>query len=105
MLWNRNEYETNKVMGISRQQSPIQILTDQKQPENVEYTKYIGSIITKDARCTREIKSRKTMAIAAFKQNNNNIFFANDWHYCVRNKLKSVIFETLVCLVPKVGHF
>jgi hypothetical protein len=62
MLWNRNECEKNKLMGISRQQSPLQILTDQKEPENVEYTKYLGSIITKDATCTRKIKSSKAMA-------------------------------------------
>jgi hypothetical protein len=61
-------------MGISRQQSPTQILTDQKQLENVEYTKFSGSIITKDARCTSEIKSRKAMAKAALKQKNKIIF-------------------------------
>jgi hypothetical protein len=74
MLWNRNECETNKVMGISRQQSSTQILTDQKQPDNVEYTKYSGNIITKDARCTRKIKSGKAMAKAALKQKNKKNF-------------------------------
>ena len=36
--------EKTKVMRISRQPSPIQIMTDQKHPENVEYFKYLGSI-------------------------------------------------------------
>jgi hypothetical protein len=30
--------------------------------ENVEYFNYLGSMITSDARCTREIKSRIAMA-------------------------------------------
>jgi hypothetical protein len=57
-----------KVMKISRQPSPVQIMTDQKQLENVEYFNYFGSMITSDARCTREIKSRSTMAIAALNK-------------------------------------
>jgi hypothetical protein len=34
----------------------------QKQLENVEYFNYLGSMMTTDARCTREIKSRIAMA-------------------------------------------
>ena len=45
-------------MRISRQPSPVTIMTDQKQLENVEYFKYLGSILTNDGRCTCEIKSR-----------------------------------------------
>jgi hypothetical protein len=41
-------------------------MTDQKQPENMEYFTYVGSMITKDARCTDEIKSRIITAKAAF---------------------------------------
>jgi hypothetical protein len=36
-------------------------MTDQKQPENVKYWKYFGSIITYEARCTSEINSRIAM--------------------------------------------
>jgi hypothetical protein len=50
-----------KVMKISRQPSPIKIMIDQKQLENVEYLNYLGSMITRDERCTREIKSRIAM--------------------------------------------
>jgi hypothetical protein len=32
---------------------------------------YLGSMITNDARCTREIKSRIAMAKAAFKKKKN----------------------------------
>jgi hypothetical protein len=34
----------------------------------VEYFNYLGSIITNDARCAREIKSRIAMAKAAFNK-------------------------------------
>ena len=44
--------EDIKVKRISRQPSPLQIMIDQKQLENVEYFSYFGSMITNDARCT-----------------------------------------------------
>jgi hypothetical protein len=47
--------EETKVMRISRQPSPINIRTDQKQLENVEYFSYLGSMGTNDARCTFKI--------------------------------------------------
>ena len=55
-------------MRISRQPSPVQIMIDQKQLENVEYFNCVSSVITNDARCTREIKARIAMAKAAFSR-------------------------------------
>jgi hypothetical protein len=55
-------------MRISRQLSPLKIIIDQKQLEDVEYFNYLGSMITNDARFTREIKSRTAMAKAAFNK-------------------------------------
>jgi hypothetical protein len=60
--------EKTKVMSISRQPLPVKILIDQKQPENVESFKYLGSILTNDGRCTCEIKCRIAMAKAAFNK-------------------------------------
>jgi hypothetical protein len=57
--------ENTKIMRISSQPYPIKIRIDQKQLENMEYFNYLGSMITNDARCTREIKSRIAMAKAA----------------------------------------
>jgi hypothetical protein len=48
--------EKTKVMRISRQPFPVKIMTDQKQLENVESFKYLGSILTNDGGCTCEIK-------------------------------------------------
>jgi len=40
----------------------------QKQLENVEYFKYLGSMLTNDGRCTCEIKCRVAMVKAAFNK-------------------------------------
>jgi hypothetical protein len=50
MLWYGNECANIKVLKISRQPSLMQIMADEKQPENMEYYHYFGSIITNDAR-------------------------------------------------------
>ena len=55
-------------MRISRQPFPVKIMIDQKQLQNVECFKYLGSILTSDGRCTCEIKSRIAMAKAAFNK-------------------------------------
>jgi len=60
--------EKTKVMSISRQLSPVTIMIDQKQLENVECFKYLGSMLTNDGRCTCEIKSRIAMANAALSK-------------------------------------
>jgi hypothetical protein len=63
--------EKTKVMKISKQPSPIQIVVDQKQPESVQLASlvsYLGSMITNDVRCTREIKFRIALAKAAFNE-------------------------------------
>jgi len=67
MLWNGNECGKTKVMRISTQPSPTQIMTDEKQSENVEYVNYLGSTITKDARCACKFKSSFSMAKRTLK--------------------------------------
>jgi len=49
-------------MRISRKLFPIGIMIDQNQPENVKYFRYIGSMITNDARFTHEIEPRNAVA-------------------------------------------
>jgi hypothetical protein len=58
--------DTAKVMRISRQPSQIQIMIDKKQPKNVEYFNSLGSLITSDATCTCEIRSRIAIAKVIF---------------------------------------
>ena len=40
--------ERTNVMRISREPSPVTIMIDQTQLENVEYFKYLGSMLTND---------------------------------------------------------
>ena len=60
--------EKNKIMRISRQPFPVKIMIDQKQLENMESFKYLGSVLTNDGICTCEIKCRIAMAKAAFNK-------------------------------------
>ena len=58
-------------MRISRQSSPVTVMIDHKQLENVECFKYLGSMLRNDGRCTCEVKSRIAMAKAAFSKKKN----------------------------------
>jgi cellulose biosynthesis protein BcsQ len=98
-IGRRYEMEMNvgrtEVMRISRQPSPMKIMIDQKQLENVEYFKYLGSMITDDARCTREIKYRIAMAKAAF---NKKTLFTSKLNLNLREKLvKCYIWSIALC--------
>jgi hypothetical protein len=75
-------WKKTKVMRISRQPSPIKIMIDQKQLENVEY---LSSMITNDARCTCEIKSRIAVEMAAF--NKKKSLFTSKLDLNLRKKL------------------
>jgi hypothetical protein len=72
-------------MRISRQPFPVKTMIDQKQLENVESFKYLGSILTNDGRCTCEIKCRIAMAKAAF--NKKRTLFASTLNLELRKKL------------------
>jgi hypothetical protein len=58
--------DKTKVMRISRQPFPVKFMIAPKQLENVEFFKYLCSMLTNDGRCTCEIKSRIAMAKTAF---------------------------------------
>jgi hypothetical protein len=68
MPWNGNAYRETKVMRISRKPFPGKITIEQKQIENVELFKYLGSLLTNDGRYTCKIKSRIAMAKATFNK-------------------------------------
>jgi hypothetical protein len=60
--------EKTQVMRISRQPFPVTLMVDQKQLENVESIKYLGSMLTNYERCTCEIKFTIAMAKVAFNK-------------------------------------
>jgi hypothetical protein len=71
-------------------------MIDQKQLGNVVYFNYLGSIITNDARCTREIKSRTALAKAAFNKKKKLLNSKLDLN--LRTKLvKYCIWGTALC--------
>jgi hypothetical protein len=72
-------------MRISRQPFPVNRMIDQKQLENVESFKYLGSMLTNGGRCTCEIKSRIAMAKAAF--NKRRALFTSKMDLELRKKL------------------
>jgi hypothetical protein len=74
-----------KVMRISRQPFPVKLMIDQKQLENVESFKYLGSILRNDGRCTYEIAARIAMEKAAF--NKKKARFTSKMDLEVRKKL------------------
>ena len=70
-------------------------MVEQKQLENVESFKYLGSVLTDDGRCTCEIKSRIAMAKAAF--NKKRAVFTSTLDLKLRKKLvKCYIWSTAV---------
>ena len=63
----------------------LQLRNAQKQLENVERFKYLGSMLTNDGRCTCEIKSRIAIAKAAFNKKKN--LFTSTLDLNLRKKL------------------
>ena len=85
--------EKTEVMRISTQPFPAKIMIDQKQTENVESFKYLGSMLTNDGSCTCEIKCRVAMAKATF--NKKRTLFTSTLNLKLRKKLvKCYIWST-----------
>jgi hypothetical protein len=77
--------EKTKVIRISRQPAPTQIVIDHKQLENVEHFNSLGSMMTSDAGCKREIKCRIAIGKAAF--NKKKALFTSKLGLNLRKKL------------------
>jgi hypothetical protein len=84
--------EKTKLMRISRQPFPVKIMIDQKQLQNVESFKYLGSILTNDGRCTCEIKCRIAMAKAKAAFNKQRAVFTSTLDLELRKKLVNATF-------------
>jgi len=92
-----------KVMRISRQPSPVTIMIEQKQLDNMECFKYLDSILTNDGRCTCEVKSRIVMAEAAFSKKKS--LFTSKLDLNLRKKLVKCYLWSIVFMVLKLGPF
>jgi hypothetical protein len=80
--------EKSKLMRLSGQPSQLQIMIEQKQPQNAEYLNCLGSPITNDAIRTRETKYRIAIAKAAF---NKKTRFTNKRDLNAREKTSKVL--------------
>ena len=60
--------EKSKVVRISREPSPVEVVLDQKQLENVDYFNYLGSMMMNDEWLTWEFKSRITMKSSIWQE-------------------------------------
>ena len=76
-----------KILRMSRQPFPLQIMTDQKKKKHgrMEDLNCLDSVITSGARCTREITSRTDMAKVTF--NKKETLFATKQDLYLRKKL------------------
>jgi hypothetical protein len=96
------------VMRVSRQSSPIQIMIHQKLLGNGDYFNYLGSMITSDARCRQEIKSRISLVTPAC---NKKILFTSKLELNLRKKLVesyiwsiALLNKVFICLSCSVKH-
>jgi hypothetical protein len=65
------------VIRIIRQPPPMLIMIDQKQPEDVRYFNYLGSMITNDARC---LHMKLNPGLVLKKQHSTRTLFSPaDW--------------------------
>ena len=88
--------EKAKVMRISRQQSAVLIVVDQKLLETVACFSGVGSLITNGARCAFEIKSRIVVIRASF--NKKKTHYTSRVDVYLRKKLvKCYIWNTALC--------
>ena len=68
-----SSFLTQRTYSFSNFVAISSLVIDQKQLENVERFKYLGSMLTNDGRGTCEIKSRIAMAKAAFNKKKNHL--------------------------------
>jgi len=80
-------------LNESQSKHPQYGLWYEKQPENVEHFNYLCSMITKDAKCSREIKSRIAVAKAAFDKKKS--LFISKLDLNLRNKLVKCCFWSI----------
>jgi len=66
-------------MKFPRPPAQLHIMTDQKQLVDVEYFNDFGTLVIRNARCTREIKSRISMAKVAFSEQKIILFSPANW--------------------------
>ena len=60
--------DKSQVMRVSRSNESLQIKVNNREIKEVDEFKYLGSVLTRDGYCTREIKTRTVTAKEAFNK-------------------------------------
>ena len=60
--------DKSQVMSVSRSNESLQIKVNNRELKEVDHFKYLGSLLTRDGYCTREIKMRIAIAKEAFNR-------------------------------------
>ena len=60
--------DKSQVMRVSRNNESLHIKVDSRELKEVDHFKYLGSVLTRDGYCTREIKMRIAIAKEAFNR-------------------------------------
>ena len=72
MAPKKNDMEINigksQVMRVSRSNESLQVKVNNRELKEVDHFKFIGSVLTRDGYCTREIKMRISIAREAFNR-------------------------------------
>ena len=61
-------FDKSQVMRVSRSNESLQIKVNNRELKEVDHLRYLGSVLTRDGYCTREIKMRIAIAKEAFNR-------------------------------------
>ena len=64
--------DKSQVMRVSRSNESLQIKVNNRELKEVDHSKYLGSVLTRDGYCTREIKMRIAIAKEAFNKKSHS---------------------------------
>ena len=65
--------DKSQIIRVSRSNESLQIQENNREPKGIDHFIYIGSVLTRDSYCTREIKIRIAIAKEAFNRKNHSL--------------------------------
>ena len=86
--------DISQVIRVSRSNESLQNKVNNRGLKEVDHFKYLGSVLTRDGYCTRDIKIRIAIAKEAFNRKMSN---------SRRNRL-DVMFGALLYMAQRPGH-
>ena len=102
LVETRSKYgmETNinqsQVMRVSSRNESLQIKVNNGELKEIDHFKYLGSVLTRDGYCTREIKKRIAISKEAFNRKMSLLTSKLNW--------LGVMFGALLYMAQRPGH-